>query len=235
MGLYVWLNNAFQKINKVCFPLNGNTKEIGRVYTFINGERVLLHPDAETLVYQQNEPGVHSYNLTPGKYRIEVSGSGGLTGMGISTPANAHGGAAELITQEVTVENTTTLQIIVAGRMSGGSIGTGAFGAVNGQDGQRIQQGSMLLCAGGGGGGQSQVLSSSADINITANGGGGRAGIGGDGTAARGGDGSGGATGGTSATYPNGQDAGNGLGAPGVGDGVSAEDANGWVKIYIIG
>lgn len=233
MGLYVWLNNAFKKINKVYFPLNKTIKEIGRVYTFVNNERVLLHPEAGSLVYQQSEPGTYSYSLMPGKYRIEVAGAGGQTGSYYGNPSglDPYGGNGELVKQTVEIQNTTTLQITVAGYYNS----DGTFGAVHGEKGQDVKQGSVLIGWGGDGGGQSKVLISNASISIVADGGGGAVGFGPGGQVAVGGAGSAGAAAGTSADNPNGQNAGNGQGGAGMRDGDKVQDTHGWVKIYIIG
>ncbi len=233
MGIYIWLNNAFKKMNKIVFPLNGNIKEIGRVYTFINGERVLLHPDSGTLVYEQTAPGIYTYNILPGLYNIEVAGAGGQAGSYYDNPSglDPYGGNGELVTQTVEIQNPIQLQITVAGYYNG----SGTFGSVYGGDGQEIKQGSLLIGWGGDGGGQSRVLEPTTSINITANGGGGSVGFGPGGQVATGGQGSGGAAAGTSSSNPNGQNAGNGQGGAGMHDGDKVQDTHGWVKIYLIG
>lgn len=238
MGVFIWFNNAFKKINKVYFSLNGNIKEIGRVYTFVNGERKLIHPAPETLVYEQTTPGTYTYDILPGKYRVEVAGSGGNEGMSGSVPdKQITAGNGQLITQEIVVENEIELSVIVAGKVPGQSAWKGDFGALSGGDGGREYAGDILMCAGGGGGAQSRVLQASIGVNITADGGGGIFRYSGANLNAVGGNGSDGALGGQSRDSMNGANAGNGLGGVGaqLGPGGIVRKGDGWVKIYLIG
>lgn len=238
MGIFIWLNNMFKKINNVYFSLNGNIKEIERVYTFINGERKLIHPAPETLVYEQTTPGTYTYNILPGKYRVEVAGSGGNEGSSASVPdKQITAGNGQLSTQEITIENKIELSVIVAGKVPGQSVWKGDFGAVSGGDGGLGYAGSVLRCAGGGGGAQSRVLQASIGVNVTADGGGGIFRYSGSGVNAVGGNGSNGALGGQSRESMNGANAGNGLGGAGaqIGPDGTVQKGDGWVKIYLIG
>lgn len=235
MCLYTFINGQRKKIEKISCALPTAIKNIVRVHTFVGGERKMLFPDVGTEVYNQGVAGYYKLLLPAGNYKAVVAGSGGKNGVGGTTDKTA--GNGELVESEFSLDYETELEIWVAGKTTGQSNWNGAFGAVNGADGERKYSGSVLSASGGGGGGQSKVYNGGHGISIVANGGGGTFAYSGASLDAKGGNGSGGALGGQSRTSQSGQNAGNGLGGKGGSyiNGKSTQPEDGWVKIYVQG
>ena len=192
-----------------------------------------LEPVGSVLFYSQT-PGQYSLELLPGKYFIQVSGSGGKGGVGGTI--SKKGGNGEYKESYITLTQSTRFDIWVAGEESSSNSFDGSFGAVKGNNGEIAYNGSAIAATGGGGGGQSKV--SGPDIVITADGGGGSFAYSGTSLNAKGGNGSGGALGGQSRENQDGANAGNGLGGKGaiyVPGSPFVKAENGFVKITVAG
>lgn len=170
MGIYTKVISVIKPITGIQVWLGNEYKSIVGVYTFINGQRVLIYPEASTLLFTQTTAGAFSFQM-PAQYDfafIEYAGAGAANGVYLTGGVVAGEGGRGNILQNILSG--------VSGKTISGTVGAkgaypnGGIGFTNGNSGQTDSRGGSDFRAGGAGGSTGFVFN---DVTYEASSGGG--------------------------------------------------------------
>lgn len=131
----IGINGAAKKANRIYVGVDGKAKKVKRGYIGVNGVAKLFYSGDPVLVYESIVTGLHSIQLSAGKYEITLIGGGGGAAGARSTVVNNHhyaqGGVGGTLQFIATLVADTTIQVSLG---AGGTTNATTFSGASTSD-----------------------------------------------------------------------------------------------------